>query len=342
MRIGFDASPTRAGWASPGVERATRGLLAALRARSAECGIEWVALTPPAGSRPRTWRQWVVPKTVRREMLAGFHSMVSAVPLLGDFPVVQSVYELPWRHGVAEGSRATSRWWVRAGVRRASAVLLPSERTAADHLAQIGDRGLLRWVAEPGLGPALLAGELAPRPRNPVRLVMPGGARPKKNADLLVRALARPGNADLELLITGPKTPDTQGIWQIARDLGVADRLLHREHVEPDGWQDEIDNCLAVCAIADSEGYGFAPLEALARGRPAIVSRAVPSVRAAGGLVHAINAHSAVELDAALANCRQPSAGHACAARAFAAQHTTAHCAVSVERLWLQLLGRRP
>ncbi len=342
MRIGFDASPLQRGLTSPGVERATRGLIEALcaRSRAGASSIEWVELSPAEGTSHRVWRQVSVPRQVRHQNLAGFHSSVSAVPLVGRFPVVQTVYEVPWRHGVSEGSTRRSRLWLRAGLRRAAAVLTPSHRTAGDHRALTASSPILRVVAPFGLHPEFFSTPQASsrRPSSPVRLLVPGGTRPKKNAELLIRALARPAGQDLELLITGARTQTLDRCLALSAQLGVAGRLHYSEHLTEPDWLAEIDRCLAVCVISDSEGYGFPALEALARGRPALISHATPSVEAAGELAFPIDPSSESQLDAALASCRAADEKHALAARAFAAEHTTARCAERVEALWTQLL----
>ena len=345
MRIGFDASPLQRGFASPGVERATRGLIEALhgRARAGASKIDWVELSPAEGTSPRVWRQISIPRLMREHNLAGFHSSVSAVPLTGRFPVVQTVHEVPWQHAVPEGSSRGSRLWLRAGVRRAGAVLTPSQRTADDHRSLTPNSSIQRVVAPWGLGPEFLSAP-PPGPSYPaspgpaVRLLIPGGTRPKKNAELLIRALARPAGQDLELLITGARTQTLDRCLALAAQLGVAGRLHYSEHMTEPNWLAEIDRCLAVCAISASEGYGFPALEALARGRPALISPEIPSVEAAGELALRIDPSSESQLDAALANCRQAGEKHARAARAFAREHTTARCAERVESLWIQLL----
>jgi hypothetical protein len=73
-----------------------------------------------------------LPRAVVRLELAGLHSFTSSFPLRGRGARVQTVHELPWRHGVAENADWRHRFWASVGTWRAQRVLCPSAHVARD------------------------------------------------------------------------------------------------------------------------------------------------------------------------------------------------------------------
>ena len=108
-----------------------------------------------------------------------------------------------------------------------------------------------------------------------------------KRLDLLLRAVAllvpdAPPEAPL-LTIFG-EGPDRPRLENLARELGVADRVLFRGHVEEDAevWRELGRARLAVQPSA-REGFGLFPLEAMAAGLPVVYCQSPES--AVGELV---------------------------------------------------------
>ena len=147
MAIGFDTSPLTHPH-SPGVRRVTEELVEALERRG---HLEIVRLTPDPGERLRTWRQLGLPREAARLGLAGIHSPVSAFPLFGPGRRVQTVHELPWKHGVAENAGLSHRFWAGPAGRKADAVIVPTGHVARDlgrPLAADGGRiHICSWAA---------------------------------------------------------------------------------------------------------------------------------------------------------------------------------------------------
>jgi glycosyltransferase involved in cell wall biosynthesis len=94
---------------------------------------------------------------------------------------------------------------------------------------------------------------------------------PEKGVDVLIRAFARtPGDA---LLVLAGGGPDVERCRELARELGVADRVRFL------GLRNDVAAIFASCDIAvvpsrAPEAFGLAVIEAMAVGKPVIVSDA--------------------------------------------------------------------
>jgi glycosyltransferase involved in cell wall biosynthesis len=101
---------------------------------------------------------------------------------------------------------------------------------------------------------------------------------PRKNLLRLIEAFAMArsawGGGSLALVGDG----ELQGeLEERARELGVAEHVrlvLGATPVEVPRW---LRACDVACLVSTVEGFGLAPIEALAVGRPAVVSRTVPA-----------------------------------------------------------------
>jgi glycosyltransferase involved in cell wall biosynthesis len=102
-----------------------------------------------------------------------------------------------------------------------------------------------------------------------------GRLDPVKGHDTAVRAL--PGLPDVQLAVVG-SGPERAALHQLARELGVADRLRLY------GWSDDVGTRLAgfdvFCHPSRYEGLGLALIEAMAAGLPCVASEVggVPEV----------------------------------------------------------------
>src|SRR5262245_1145136 len=297
MRIGFDVSPLQIPHPR-GVVRVTSGLVAALERRGR---IEVVRLAPPpAGDgNPwralRRWRQSELPGGARKLGLAGIHSCVSAFPLRAHCPRVQTIHELPWRHGAREGADLRHRMWAAFGPAVAAATLTATEHVARDLRRRIlpgaGRIRVIPW----GVGPPFedepppgTVDEVAlgrhRLPATPIALCL-GAVREKKDLAAVVRGLAEMRRRDgpqLQLVVTGGDTP------QLRKDLGLVSRLGLARHVTTIDEIAEADLpsllrlASVVPVLSRSEGFGMPVLEALACGTPVVVPRASAQAEVAG------------------------------------------------------------
>jgi len=309
MKVGFDVSATVRPHSS-GVRRVVSSLVEALEARGK---LDVVRLAPAEGQGLRAWRQLTLPRAVRRDGLLGLHSFTSAFPLRGPGRRVQTIHELPWRHGVEENAGAGHRLWAGLGPLRAHRVVCPTEHVARD----------LRGHERPGASklrvvpwgvdarftehpPAGVVDEvLLARYRlgaDPLVLCV-GSVRPKKNlaavlhgaADLLKR-----GQPRVQVVILGDETA------QLRRDLALASRLGLAGWVSTLGVVPEEDLpalmrlAAVVPVLSHSEGFGLTALEALACGTPVLVPPASAQAEVAGAAAFVVDPADPAAVGAAL------------------------------------------
>ncbi|MEL6715842.1 MAG: glycosyltransferase family 4 protein, partial [Planctomycetota bacterium] len=133
MRIALDLTPL-VGRFPTSIERVARGARDALL-ESREVEIVELAPSDPEDltrSGLRRWRQRTLPRLAEEAGADLLHTFCSACPLRSRVPVVQTVHELPWKHGVDENAGLVHRAWAWLGKRRARAQCVPSEGVARD------------------------------------------------------------------------------------------------------------------------------------------------------------------------------------------------------------------
>ncbi len=302
MRVGFDTTPLERPH-PPGVVRAARESLAALEARGR---IEVVRLPPPAGSGTaglRRWRRTELALASKREGLVGVHSFLSAFPWRGPGRRVQTVHELPWRHGVAENAGWAHRLAARVGPHFADAVLVPSEFVARDlglrPAAQGGKLFVVPWGVgapfapdpAPGEVDEVVLGQLR-LPESPL-LLCPGAVRAKKNLAATLRGVARlreRGGPALHVVVSGEHSADLRSDLGLAQKLGLARFVSTPGHLPEESLAALLRLASAACVLSHSEGFGLPALEALACGTPVIVSRDSAQAEVAGDAGIAVDA----------------------------------------------------
>jgi glycosyltransferase involved in cell wall biosynthesis len=338
-RVGFDVSPLHAPHPT-GVVRATRGLVEALEARGM---IEVVRLAPQGDLR--AWRHRRLPKIERDLGLAGIHSPVSAFPWRGRGGRVQTVHEVPWRHGVAENSDWKHRAWAALGPMRADAVIAPSEHVARD-LRRSAKVRVVPWGVgapfepEPPIGAVdevvLAKYRLG---QDPLALCL-GAVRAKKNLEAAIRGLAelRERNGPrVQLVVTGEDTPD------LRRDLGLVAQLGLSRFVSTPGVVSDSDLpslirlASAVVVLSRSEGFAFPVLEALACATPAVVARDSAQSELAGSAGIAVDAGDPASVARGFERAIAEREDLRPQLVARAAEFTWSRCAEQVEAIWKEI-----
>jgi D-inositol-3-phosphate glycosyltransferase len=291
LRVGFDLSPLALA-ASPGVRRAAVELWRALGARTATPDkVSFVPLGARADVHATLWRQWTLPRNVRRLQLDGVHTTVSALPLFTRVPVVQTVHELPWRTGSNSSSDSSEntdrrhRYWART--QRARATVVPSERTASALRAERGPNATGIEVVPWGVGAPFTTVALAPPPTGRPYFLVVGGTRPKKRLDRALTALARCEVArQHELVVTGALGVGARAYVDRcaaqARALGLGSRLRLVGHVDDRSLAELMAGADATLVVSDSEGFGLGALESAATGTPSVVAANSAEAEAAG------------------------------------------------------------
>lgn len=346
MRIGFDVSPLVRPH-TPGVVRATRGLLEALEARG-RLALE--KLAPREGEGTRAWRQRRLPGLLAEMELDGFHSTLSAFPLRGPGRRVQTVHELPWRHGVRENSDLAHRFWAAVGPLRADRVLCPSEHVARDLRRRLLPGAhrvrVVPWGCDPAFAPEPPPGEVDEVLLGRYRLgqdpliLCPGAVRAKKNLAAVLHGLAevvRRKGPRFQLVVTGEPTPD------LLRDLGLVARLGLSRYVSTPGAVDERDLpglyrlATVVAVLSRSEGFAFPVLEALASGTPVVVPRASAQAELAGPAGLAVDGDDPGAVADGLVRAHAERERLRFELPERAAAFTWERCAERVEGLWEEL-----
>jgi glycosyltransferase involved in cell wall biosynthesis len=346
MRVGFDVSPLVRPFPA-GVVRAVAGALGALERRAR---LEVVRLAPGAADDLRRWRAHELPRAARDLDLSGIHSFTSAFAWRGRGARVQTVHELPWRHGVRENAGLGHRAWAALGPLLAEAVCVPSQ-----HVARDLSRGVQRWLGgrtrirvvpwgvdarfapEPPAGTideAVIAGLRIPDA--PFVLCL-GATRAKKNLAAVLHGLAAlrsSTEAPLHLVVTGHETPQLRADLGLASKLGLARWVLTVGHVEERALPSLLRLATCVPVLSRSEGFAFPVLEALACGTPVLVPEASAQSELAGEPGLRVDVDQPAAVAAALARARRERMRLRTRLCERAAAFTWDACAEGLERLW--------
>lgn len=344
MRVGFDASVLHRPF-PPGVERAVRGVLTALEARER---LEVVRLVPPEGCTSGAWRRRLA-REVRRHGLDGLHSFTSAFPLFGPGLRVQTIHEVPWRHGVRENADLAHRWWASIGALRADRVVCPTEHVARDVRRRfLPGRNRVR-VAPWGVGAPFgeeAAGGIVDAEviralgiEEPYALLL-GATREKKRLDATLRgvaALRERGDEEVRLVVTGPPDAALDRARNLAAELGLASRLLHHESIEDDALPSLLRRAAVVPVLSRSEGFALPVLEALACGTPVLVPPRGAQTEVAGEAGIVVEPDDAASVAAGIVTARTEREARREVGLARAAQFTWNAAARRIEAVWEEL-----
>jgi glycosyltransferase involved in cell wall biosynthesis len=186
-----------------------------------------------------------------------------------EVPLVLTVHDLSFAHRAADFSRYDRAWHRLARPRRlvgrADRVIVVSEAVRGELIAEWGvdAEKVVTVHSGPGRHPTVVNRASSSLAHGYVLAV--GALEPRKRPDLLVEAHARARAAGLKakLVFAGDGSLREGLTGSEATVLGYV----------PDEQLDELyRRALALACVSREEGFAFTPLEALARGTPAVVS----------------------------------------------------------------------
>lgn len=246
--------------------------------------IEWRQVPIAAGPTLRRARDEMrhLPRLLRE---LGAHVLdhgflpVPRVPI----PVVLTIHDLRGPAGLTPWPRWLARRALRAAAARAAALVVPS-RFTADELIAIAP------VATPTVIPnGVDVPPAAPPPDAvPGYLLHVGHIEPRKNLDVVLRALARlPCEERPGLRLVGRDAGALPSLRERAAELGVSAQLTALGTLPDDAVAAQYRGARAVVVPSRYEGFGLPALEGLAHGRPVLVAAAgaLPEVVGAAGTV---------------------------------------------------------
>jgi glycosyltransferase involved in cell wall biosynthesis len=236
-----------------------------------ESAISWRSVSIPGAP---AWRRVfaerrLLPAWLRELGVTVFeHGFLPLPPV--HVPSCLVVHDVRAAHGLTLWPRRFAQAVLRASCRRAAAIVTPSNWTAAQLRALAPDATELRVIPN---GVDVPATAPPPPTGRPGHLLHVGHLEPRKNLDVVVRALA---------LVDDPARPE---LHLAGRDAGersrlcaLADRL--RVTVRPLGLVDDASlpelyaGARAVVVPSRHEGFGLCALEGLAHGRPVLAADA--------------------------------------------------------------------
>jgi alpha-1,3-rhamnosyl/mannosyltransferase len=120
-----------------------------------------------------------------------------------------------------------------------------------------------------------------------------GSVNARKNLSVLVRALATAGSSldGTILLFAGPHRTGAEQLLRLAADLKLSHRVRVPGFVADDDVPALLRGAIALAHPSLDEGFGLPPLEAMAVGTPAIVSRAGALPEVVGGAALLVDPH---------------------------------------------------
>lgn len=118
---------------------------------------------------------------------------------------------------------------------------------------------------------------------------------PRKNLQSVIRALANVQDRVSEsLLVVAYPDKWTDECFRLAEELGVRDRILHRQGLTDAELFYAYRHATALFLLSEYEGFGFPPLEAMLAGTPAVVSDSTALAEVVGDAAIKIHAHDVV------------------------------------------------
>jgi glycosyltransferase involved in cell wall biosynthesis len=224
------------------------------------------------------WEQWTLPSAAARDGLDVFFAPAYTAPLRVSCPIALTIHDLsffarPEWFGTREGLRR--RAVTRLSARRAAIVLTDTQFSRTEIQAHLGlPAGRIRVVALGAGAPARLDGAVRQPSRREPLVLFAGSVFNRRRVPDLIAAfpLVLSAVPDARLDIIGEnRTCPRQDLETLCRASGAGDRIRIRSYVPDAELADAFTRASAFAFLSEYEGFGLPPLEALARGVPAVL-----------------------------------------------------------------------
>ncbi|HKB26086.1 MAG TPA: glycosyltransferase family 1 protein [Methylomirabilota bacterium] len=278
---------SRAGW--PCVVYGDRG-------SALDEALPGVAARVLPGSWTQVWDQVSLPRALREDGASVFLSPYYKGPLRAPCPVVLTIHDL---YFIAYPGRprplrdAVLIRVARLYARRAAAIVADSEHSRRQIVARLRIDPARVTVIPVALGREFTPAAPAAGVRYGITssyILYVGNFRPHKNLPRLLAAYAAlpaPLRAAHALVLAGGDRAGRPALEALARELGVADRVVFPGLVDDRDLPGLYAGATAAVLPSLEEGFGLPALEAMACGTPVVVSNrgALPELVAEAGLV---------------------------------------------------------
>jgi glycosyltransferase involved in cell wall biosynthesis len=281
VRVGVDAQLARG--TATGIGEYVRGLMPALRARDVDvAALDCPALDPWRFDRRALWDQAILPLAAARARVDVLHCAAGTMPLVAPVPTVVTVHDVAWLRVQAHArpyARAYFGRYMLARYAKAHGILVDSAFSRDELLAVAALDSARVSVVYPGVAEDVMRVNRARDDDAPFALAV-GTVEARKNLEVVVRALLRlPG---LRLVSVGPPTAYRDRCLELARKLGVADRLELRGYVSREAVLELYARALVAVVPSRYEGFGYGVAQALCAGTPVVCADAASLPEVAG------------------------------------------------------------
>jgi glycosyltransferase involved in cell wall biosynthesis len=232
-----------------------------------------------SGQLARRWQQ-SAPDIVHAHFWTSGLAALAATRGL-DLPVVQSFHSLgsaDLRHRGVLSASSAARVRLEAVIARSVAAVLAGSSAEMSDLTRLGVRRTSIRVVPFGVDTTTFGptGPVARRTKRP-RLLAVVPQTEDHSLDTVIRAMAHVPEAEL-LIAGGPpraelsKDPVLHGLAQLAKRMGVSDRVLFTGQVSPARMPALLRSADLVVHVSLYEPFGLVPLEAMACGTPVVAA----------------------------------------------------------------------
>lgn len=270
MKVALDAQLTLG--TATGIGEYVSGLAEALRLHGTDVvELGEPRLDPWRFDRRVAWDQAVLPLRARNSGADLLHCASGTMPWSLPLPAVVTVHDVAWLK-----AQRHAPWYARyyfgpfalQRYRRAGAIAVDSAFSRNELLRVLDIPRDRVEVIYPGVASEFLK---LRRVSSSDAVLVPGTVERRKNFEVLIRALPMIGPR-VRIVSIGPFTPYREELLELARSLGVSERVEFRGYVSRAVLLDLYARCALVAVPSRYEGFGYAAAQALCAGVPVLVS----------------------------------------------------------------------